>query len=745
MPIKSNAAHLDDLAADVNEVPMPHMVPEEGEDATADALDVQSTLQGLIQEAVDNYEDNIEPDQVLATDYYYGRPFGDEKKGRSQVVSTDLRDAVLDRVPDLLEIFTGSDSVVEFRPLGPEDVPVAQQQTDYVNYLFYEDNDGFLILNAVFKDSDVRRLGFIKWGFEETSRVEGEPYTGMTEEELTVLLEDEEYDVEVEITHEYTGEVPIQDPQTGETVMVEVPLYDAEVKRTLRDGRVVIKAVPPEEVAWSPGARDFDTAQVVIHSREVPRDELTMMGIPEDVIEANAGRRERTGSSASLDWARQFYANGKVTTSRTRTEAENDAQEPVLFTEAYALMDADGDGIAELRMFQCIGPDFTVNPEMPMGELIDMVPLAAFTPEPEPHTIPGLCMFDHAKEIQRVKSQVQRAQLNSLAQAVEPQLAIADGVVNVGDLLNPEVTGFVRVKRGGDVNNSIREIKTSFVGAETLEVLRYYDTLKGDRTGQAGPREGLDPNILQSTTPEAVNSSLSKGQRRIKMTARVYAETGMKRLFRGVLRTLVQHKPRARMVRLRNEWVNIDPRSWTADRDLKVNVALGTGSRQEKIAELMALAEKQEAHIQMGSPLVTMVELRKTYARLTDLLGYKDTAEFFRPWTEEQQAQMEQAQSQQPQQPDPAMVIAEAEAMKIQAQIQMEQQKMQLEQWKAQREDDRERDKQAQDAALKEREIEAKHQVNILDTQLKAQVAQNRAAMEADVKREQTQAPTPEQ
>lgn len=706
---------------------------EEGGDSEVER-DLQSSLQALMREAIDHYNEHIEPEQAEATDRYFARPYGNEKKGRSQVVSTDVRDAVLDRIPELLEIFAGSDSVVEFQPTGPEDEAVSMQQTDYINHLFWEKNPGFLILSDAFKDADTRFLGYIKWRWEHTSRVEGETHTGITETDLQVLAEDEDVD-DYEVLAQYEGMTPEIDPETGQTVLAPGALYDCEVRRTIKGGRLRVDSVPNEEIVWTPAARRLEESQIVAHVREVARDELVMLGIPDDLIEDNVGRSEpMSASGGSLAWARQFYGDS-VRSRMRRGEAEvrDETQEAILFTEAYALLDADEDGVAELRMYQLVGPDFTVNPERPLGELVSHVPIAVFTPEPEPHTIPGLCTYVHTKDVQRIKTDIQRAQLNSLAQAVEPQLAIADRAVNMGDLLNPEVSGIVRVK--GDVNNSIREIKTTFVGAETLDVLAYYDALKGDRTGQAGPREGLDPNVLQSTTREAVASNLSKGQRRILMTARAYAEIGMTQMFKGILKTVIENQNHAEVVRLRNEWVQVDPRSWHADRDVKINVALGTGSKRERLEGLMALAEKQEAHIQSGSPLVSFSELRHTYGKMTDLLGYRDTNQFWRPWGPEQQQQFEQQQAQQPPS-DPQMALVEVEKMRAETDAQVQQMKLQLEQWKAQMEEDRKRDELARTMVLKEYEIELKNKAQIHDAELRAKIDADRVRLDADVKRE---------
>ncbi len=718
------------LGAEVFEVPV--LAPAE-ESVKENVDGIQGVVRGLLQEAVDYYEENLEPDQTQATDYYFGRRFGNEKKGRSSVVSTDVRDSVLDRMPELLEIFTGSDSVVEFKPRGEEDVALASQQTDYVNYVFFEDNAGFLILNAVFKDGDVRRLGYTKWWWEERDRVRGEQMDALTESDLIVL--EQEDGVEFEILDRYVDDIPATDPQTGELAFQPTELFDIEVTRISPDGRLRVAAIPPEEIVWTPDSRDIDAAQLVAHVRETTKDELMGLDIDEELIDKNLGRKERTGDQ-SLPWARQFYnAGSSISVSRNDSTASDETQQTVVFAEAYVLLAPQKDENteeyrpAELRMFQCVGPDYEI--ANGLGELVDEVPIAVFTPDPEPHTIPGLCTWDYTKSIQEVKSQIQRAQLNSLAQAVDPQIAVNDRLVNIGDLLNPEVSGIVRVR--GDVNSSLREIKTTFVGAETLSVLEYYDTLKADRTGGLAA-ENLPSNVLQSTTPEAASAALSRSQRRIKMTARVYAETGMKKMFKGMLRELVQHKGEwaGRVVRLRGEFVDVDPRDWDADMDVGVNVGLGTGSRTEKIVALERMAEKQEAHLAQGSPLVSFKELRNTYGELTDLLGHKDTTEFWRPWGDEQQQQLEQQQAEaaQNQPPDPAQALVEIEMMKVQAQVALDQQKFEFEAVKAQREDDFKRDELARKSVLKEHEIEAQYNVKIADLQLKAQIQADRKAQE---------------
>ncbi|MGE0278336.1 MAG: hypothetical protein AB7R40_23315 [Nitrospiraceae bacterium] len=724
------------LGAEVYGVDFPEATPEDEGDQSANAPTeaLQSLVTELCREAKDYYDSNIQPDQVEATDYYWGRPFGDEEEGRSQVVSTDLRDSLLDKLPDLLEIFCGSETTVEFKPRGPEDTALAEQQTDTVNSIILEDNNAFVLYNSLFKDAGVRRMGWSKWYYDNTERVVAEKVCGMTEQDLQLIAREE--GVTVEITDSRMGIVIVETPEGQQPVQVEV--FDAEVRRKEPYGQIRVEALPPEEVIYTPEARDLDGSAVVAHTREVWADELRAMGISEEQIKKHQGKQSET--TEQLSWSRSFYGtSGKE--SRYSSQ-ESESHRPVLFTEAYAWVDINlgredntEPGIAELRMFQCLGENYEIV-NGPIGEPCDMVPMACFTQEIEPHTIPGLCDWDHNKDVQRIKSQVKRAQLNSLSLAVEPQMEVGPGV-NLRDLQSPEINNFVRVRTMG----TVREIKTTFVGQETLDILAYYDRVKGDRMGQVGPSEGIDPNILQSTTAEAVNSTLSARQKRTKMIARAYAETGMKRMFKGILKLLVQHKNEwaPRQMRLRNKWVEVDPRSWDADRDVSVAVGLGTGSKTEQILALSKLAEKQEAHIQSGSPLVSFVELRNTYDKLAQLLGYKDSTLFFKKWGPEEQQALEQAQQQNPPNPDPAMELVKIEEVKMQTQMGFEAEKlrMQAEKQKAEMEmellkirlqDDREKDKIAREFVLKERELELTHLVEIRDVELSAQVEKDRVA-----------------
>jgi hypothetical protein len=682
--------------------------PEIDSEESMDEEEIQTIVRTGMERAVAHFEENIEPDLKKATDYYMARPFGDEEDGRSKVVSSDVRDATLAQVPSLMRIFFGPEHAVEFKPRAPGKEDIAEQMTDYVNYVISEDNPGFLTFHSVFKDALIRRLGIVKFWWDELTRVEGANYSGLGDEELLALQLDESTE-----SFEVTGERLTEDG---------TPIYDVRSTRRRREGRVRIAAIPPEEIVWTPDARSAETAPLIAHVRNATREELIAVGIDEELIDEAIEEATDTASD-SLDNARRIGAD------RDRDGEDRDiSQHKVLYSEVYARIDADGDGIAELRLFRCVGLEYEIAGD-PLGEIVDEIPFAFFWGDPEPHAMEGLGNFDLLKDVQRVKSQILRGTLNSLSQAVEPQMEVVTGEVNMKDVLDPEISGIIRVTKPG----MLREIKHQFVGAETLPMLEHYDRIKEERTGQTKASQGLDADSLQSATKAAVAATLSAAQQRVEMIARVLAETGMKRLFQGVLQLVVRHQDEARVIRLRNEYVRIDPRHWNTTLDVQINVALGAGTTEEKITILTGIIAKQEELLQQGSPLVSNVEYRNTLGRLIELAGFRNSAEFFKPWGPQEEMELQQKMAQQPPQPDPAQLLVEVEKMKAEAQAMIDQARLEMERWKITLQDDRERDKLARETALQAAEMELKYQTAMNQAQLSATVEMDRAAMDADI------------
>ena len=679
--------------------------------------DLEATVGGELNDAVSFVDSELSPVRARAIQYYRGEPFGNEEEGRSQVVSTDVRDTINGIMPSLMKVFFGSKKIVNFVPRNPEDVAAAEQATDYINYIFTNDNNGFLICHSIFKDALRGALGVAKYVWEEKVEVKTEYYTGLDESGLSVLMsepdvvgsaissmDDPSYQPPVD---PMTGQ-PMLDPMTGEP-MPAPQIYSIELKRETKNGRVRVEAVPPEEFLIDRRARSVEDATLVAHRRMMRVSDLVALGYDKEEVESQVGVYELDSNDEYI--ARNPYA-------QTYGPGGTQDDKRVLYCESYVRVDYDNDGISELRKICTVGPSY----KMVMNEPCSHSPFAIFCPDPEPHALIGLSIFDMTADLQKIKSSIMRNMLDSLSLAIHPRVGVVEGQVNMDDVLNTEVGGVIRMRQAG----AVQPFSIPFVGQAAFPMLGYLDEVRETRTGMSKASMGLDADALQSTTRAAVAATVSAAQQHLELIARIFSETGMRALFRGILKLVVENQDRARVVRLRNQWVPIDPRSWDANMDVEIDVALGGGTEEQKVAVLTAIAQKQEQILQTMGPqnqLVTPLQYRNTLVRIVQASGYKNADEFF-----SNPAMMPPPPQPPPPPPDPAMILAEVERQKIMADIQNKQAELELKRQQMLLEDDRARDKQEAELMLRAYEIQLKSGTAVDVESIKMMMAEPRTA-----------------
>ncbi len=506
----------------------------------------------------------------------------------------------------------------------------------------------------------------------------------------------------------------------SEDNLAPLTLYDCTLTRHVDESRHVIENVPNDEFYVSPSARSIDDARFVAHVREMKAHELVEMGIDPQVIEDAKGKREQPGSA--LEDARTLDGG----TSTTYEEEGDEATRDVEYAECYVLIERDGE--TQLRKVCIVGRS-----EIVFDEAVDERPFAVYCPDPEPHTLYGQSLADYTMDLQQIKSMIMRGMLDSLALSLNPRTEIVDGYVNMADALNTEIGGIVRSRAPG----MMREIKHDFVGREALPVLGYIDEIRENRTGISKAAAGLDADSLQSSTKAAVAATITAAQQHIEMLVRVFVETGLKQLFAGLLRSVVRHQDYARTVRIRNEWVQVDPRHWNANKDVKINVALGAGTSEEKLRVLQNVVESQMALLQMGpNPVVGFAELRHSLAKMVELSGWPRATDFYKEYTQQQEQAEKEAQAQQPPPEDPTTMALQAqlqvEQAKAQIQAQSEQAKHQREIEKLRMEDERERDRMAREFALKQQELELKYGLQAAEADARQRTERERLIMDAN-------------
>ena len=671
--------------------------------------ELQGIVSSELEDARDYIDNTVSPVRASATKYYRGEPFGNEEEGRSQVVSMDVRDTVQAIMPSLMRIFHGSDRTVEYVPQSAEDVASAKQATEYANYVINRDNNGFLHMHAAFKDALIRKVGVLKCYWDDQTKFETHNLTGLDDNALAALMADPDAEVGM-VASEMVGEPQI-DPMTGQIVPPPA-IHAVQVTYTHPDGRVRLEAVPPEEFLISREAKSIEESDYVAHRRILTVSELVAMGYDYDEVESLSSSHEDMTTNVE-----RLTRNAQL--DNELNERNDPAMRKVLYVENYIKVDYDGDGIAELRKV-CTAGDAN---KILMNEPCAMVPFASFCPDPEAHDFFGMSIADTVADIQRIKSNIMRNTLDSLAMSIHPRMAVTEGMVNIEDAMSTEVGSVIRQRQAGGV----QMLAMPFVGREAFPVLQYMDELKEARTGISKASAGLDAGALQSSTAAAVNATVSAAQQHIEMIARIFAETGMKQLYKIVLHLLTTHQDQPRMVRLTNEFVPIDPRAWNANMDVSINIALGKGSDTERMMMLKQIGDMQkEAITQMGpvNPLTDMVKLSNTLKAMTELAGFKDASQF---WSDPAQFQAPPQEDK----PDINEQLIAVQIQQIQADIQKKAAELQLGREKMMMEDDRKRDELEAELYVKAEEMQAKYGTQLNVEKIRSEMAINREVMKA--------------
>ena len=593
---------------------------------------LRSLLSNQIENALGYLGGNLSESRRKSLEYYLGDKLGTEIDGRSQVVSTDVADTIESILPNLLRVFTASDKVVRCEPVTAEDVPLAEQATAYLNHVFYKDNNGFQLLYNFFKDALIEKNGFLKIYYDESEKVEHETYKNLTKAEKD-LLEDTKDEIEVVEEEEIEDETAKEqfealleqyEDQGADVSQVQEPdfiLYNCKIKRTKKTGKIKIESVPPEEFLIDRNAKSIDDADFVSHKVLMSRSDLVAMGYDEDEVNDLPTSEE------------DIYNTEEITRQRNIDEypvdsATDKSTEKVLIYESYVKYDYDEDGIAELRRIVSAGDDGSMVLEnMPC----DNVPFVTVTPIPMPHRFYGRSISELVEDIQLMKSTVMRQLLDNMYLTNNNRVAIMDGMVNMDDLLTTRPGGVVRTKQPpGQV---MQPLQAQPISQQAFPMLSYLDSVREARTGITKSAQGLDADTLNSKTATGVNTLMTQTQMRSELIARIFAETGVKDLFRKIFELMVKYQDREKVVMLNNQYIPVKPTEWKDRFNISIVVGLGTGSKEQQTVMLNSILERQIQAFQLqGGKEMPMVSLKNIYNTLTKVIenaGLKNVENYF--------------------------------------------------------------------------------------------------------------------
>lgn len=649
----------------------------------------EEEIKVVINTEIDNAIGYLETETVEARanamNAYLRNPYGNEVDGQSQIVTGEVAEAVDGALPQLMRVFTSNEDAVQFEPVKDGDEPFAKQASQLANWVFYKQNDGFLILHNWFKDALMQKNGIVKAYWQSNKDTTKEKYKNLTEDELTMLLSDGDFEI---VKQNVNSNIAADGS--------EYFTYDVTIQRTNDNSRIVIENVPPEEFIIDKRASTIEDASFCAHRRFLPRGDLIAMGYDRKLVEQIPTGDRLTYAPERL--AR--YSNGEIP---QWVNSQDPSMEEVEIFECYIKADwTDEDFNALHRVV--IGGNFILE----MDEC-DYVPFHSVCPFPIPHKFFGQSMADRTMDIQLEKTTLTRQLFNNLYLTNNARVVAVEGQVNYDDLLTSTAGGVIRAKSAG----AVTQLNVANTAGQTFPMFEYLDGVQAKRTGVSDLQQGLDTNVLQNATATAVAAMTQQSTGKLELIARIFAETGVRSLFKGILHLLCKYQDREQAIRLNGNWVSFDPREWSDQYNVSINVGLGNGNRQEQIAVLQMILAKQEdvlTRYGVNNPLVSLQQYQKTLARMIEMAGFKDTTSFLNLITPEIEAQVKEQAANAPADPtsEAAKMYAQVETSKAELKAQTDKAKNDLDREKMAIENERKQLELQQKAAKDNAEIALK-------------------------------------
>jgi hypothetical protein len=656
-----------------------------------------------------------------AIEYYYGTMADTPSQpNRSAIVSRDVADTIDKLLPQIMRIFMASGTMFNFEPRGPEDEKIAQQASDLVSHVFMNENDGYKNLYNATWDALALGDGIVKvyWDSDYTEK-RSETYTGLSEMVLADLLQDPDVEVlEQEQAEELT------DPLTGQPVAI----FNVKVERIRAKGKVCIEIVPSEDFMVNQDCTDLEDYRFNSHRDEVSKSELIEMGFDRADVESLAAYS--VNPDTEEESARQRY-------EYSHDNHRDDSTAKVELYECYIKADINGDGISEAARAYFAG-------NSGQGTLLDWEgweagdsPFYLIPCEPVPHQLFSLGLAEKVSDLQQQKTIMLRAAVDNQHSHNNPQPIVVEGsVVNKDSITNPKFGQPIIVRKG--MPEPIQWRDTPYVGDKIFGALEYFDKMIVERTGISNSAMALDPETLQNQSATAAQLSHDVQHSRSEQIARNMA-SGWKRVGKAILKLLTQNQDRAKTVRLRGQWVDMDPRSWNADMDCEVNCGLGTGSRDRDMQMLQTVLQSQYAFaaagMQNGFPEITLEMLPKlvdTATKIVEAAGMRNADQYYPEFPPEKLQHMLQKASQPREDPKIALEKQKAE---IDAQAKMA--SHQLYAQKAQQDAAIKQQQMQADIQLQREKVEADIQLNIMQFQAEMQLKERQLVSELELQREQ--------
>lgn len=482
-----------------------------------------------------------------------------EVEDRSDFVATDVPDTVDGMLPQIMRMFVGSDDAVAFEGQGqPGSEDQAKLATAYVNHLFYVRNDGVGVVHDWFKDALLQKVGFAKVWAEEESDDAKQRYEGQTQEQLMMLMQD--------------GWEPVGEPERDDNGLLQFT-----VRKESKSTKIRIQACPPSEMRvdvnsrW--GGQPAMVAQQFARRRyELEQEGYDLSDVGSATVAPGMAMLEELGETADFSYS-----------------VPHESHEELEFAEVFIKLDQDGDGIAEWLKVCLIGGKLGIyqNGETAI-EQVDDHPFVWICPIPRSHAFFGDCPADRAIQPQKLRTRTIRAIEDNMLLTVNQRMYVnTRSDVNIDDVLDSRAGGVIR--GAGPANEAIQPILQPNLGAPAYQFNEYIGSWAENRTGFNRYSAGTDQNALNKTA-RGTELLTAKADMRMELIARFFG-VGMREAFAKMLKLAIQHQNVQEMIAINGQFVAINPSEFRNQFNVKINVGLGNGSKEQQANRIMGLVQ----------------------------------------------------------------------------------------------------------------------------------------------------------
>jgi hypothetical protein len=575
-----------------------------------------------------NQSGDLARERSLAIDAYGGKNIEPAPEGRSQVVDWTVFETIQWILPSLTRIFAGGDNIVEFTPENAEDEEGAKQESDVLNHKIISKNNWFLTVLTWFQDALLTKNAYCMAFIEEIEKTEKEVYLNQTAEAVNFILQD---------GWEITG-------QSESVNELGVPVFNVEVRKVRPVKKLQFKVLPPERVRVGNDTPDFTTenCNYFEYWENVPISDLRAQGfdVPDDIA-------DDIDSDSEESTARDNYEE-----NISEDNPPDPSMRMVRARTIWIRFDYDEDGIAELQQVIRVGK------EILHREDVSRIPVASIVPFLNTHRHIGNSVADLTFDLQRIKTALLRGGLDSVYLSMNPRHVVSNKV-NLDDMLVSRSGGVVRLEQGAlPSDGHVMPMQTEFTLPQTLEGLRHMDSVIESRVGVNRIFQGIDEGQLNDH--DRIGQLSTMAAQRVEQIARIFSN-GVAYLFSLAHELIIKAGHQNETVRLKGNWIPVDPTQWRTGRDMRVVAPYAAGNKDTLVARLLTISQLQEKALAAGLPIVTPDDAYNTAIELTKASDFAVADKF---WTHPQDIPPP------PEEPDYTMMALEVENKKADNQAQ---------------------------------------------------------------------------